>query len=139
MERDLLKRATGLRRCWSRDSDPLQVGGSPEGRGIPDHAGMQDAEVSRQAFFDWRAKRAAGPTGAEVAEAELVVPMQEIHAEADGTYGQPRMTPELRARGFCVNHKRTERLMRAHGIVGVRKPAKVRTTIPAEDNPRCPI
>jgi hypothetical protein len=28
-----------------------------------------------------------------------------------------------------VNHKRVERLMRLYGIVGVHKPAKVRTTI----------
>lgn len=37
-----------------------------------------------------------------------------------------------------VNHKRVERLMRIRGIVGVHKPAKVRTTIPAEDNPPMP-
>jgi transposase InsO family protein len=37
-----------------------------------------------------------------------------------------------------VNHKRIERLMRVHGIVGVHKPAKVRTTIPAEDAPPLP-
>lgn len=64
--------------------------------------------------------------------------IREIHAESDSTYGQSRMTPEPRARGFCVNHKRTETLMRAHGIVGVHKLAKVRTTIPAEDNPLMP-
>ena len=40
MERDLLKRATALRRCWSRDSDPLSVGRCPEGRTIPDRDGM---------------------------------------------------------------------------------------------------
>ncbi len=48
------------------------------------------------------------------------------------------MTPELRARGWDVNHKRVERLMRLHGIVGVHKRAKVRTTIPAEDVPPLP-
>jgi transposase InsO family protein len=31
------------------------------------------------------------------------------------------MTPELRDRGWAVNHKRVERLMRVHGIVGVHK------------------
>ena len=96
------------------------------------------AEVSRQAFHDWRLKRAAGPTDAEFADAALVAAMREIRADFDDTYGQPRMTPELRERGFEVNHKRVERLMRQHGIVGVHKPAKVRTTIPAEDNPPMP-
>ena len=96
------------------------------------------AGVSTSAFNDWRRRRAAGPTAAEVAEAALVAEIRTIHAEFDGTYGQPRMTPELASRGFCVNHKRVERLMRAHGIVGVHKPAKVRTTIPLEENPPMP-
>ena len=106
--------------------------------GFPYTMACKVAEVSRQAFCDWRAKRVAGPTDAELADAALVASMREIQAEFDDTYGQPRMTPELHARGFCVNHKRVERLMRAHGIVGVHKPAKVRTTIPAEDNPPMP-
>jgi putative transposase len=106
--------------------------------GFPYTMACKVAEVSRQAFCDWRAKRAAGPTDAEVADAALVAAMLEIQAEFDDTFGQPRMTPELRDRGFCVNHKRVERLMRAHGIVGVHKPAKVRTTIPAENNPPMP-
>jgi len=40
--------------------------------------------------------------------------------------------------GWVVNHKKTERLMRDNAIIGVHKPAKVRTTIPAEDNPPIP-
>ena len=64
--------------------------------------------------------------------------MRDIEAEFDGTYGEPRMIPELRDRGFEVNHKRVERLMRVNNIVGVHKPAKIRTTIPAEDNPPMP-
>ena len=48
------------------------------------------------------------------------------------------MTPELRNRGWKVNHKRVERLMRVHGIVGVHKPAKLKTTIPAEHDPPLP-
>ena len=64
--------------------------------------------------------------------------MREIHAESDATYGEPRMTEELARRGRVVNHKRVRRLMRLHGIVGVHKPAKVRTTIPAEEHPPLP-
>jgi len=106
--------------------------------GFPITMACNVAGVSRQAFHDWRAKRAAGPTVGETAEAVLVAEIREIHSEFDGTYGQPRMTPELRERGFCVNHKRVERLMRVHGIVGVHRPVKVRTTIPADDNPPMP-
>ena len=57
------------------------------------------AGVSRQAFHDWRQRLAAGPTGAELAEAELVGLMREIHDESDATYGEPRMTEELARRG----------------------------------------
>ena len=96
------------------------------------------AEVSRQAFCDWRKKRADGPTANEVAEAELVEQIRTVHAESDSTYGEPRVTAELTNAGVEVNHKRVARLMRQHQIVGVHKPAKVRTTIPAEDNPPMP-
>lgn len=103
--------------------------------GFPITMACEVAEVSRQAFGDWRARTAAGPTASERAEAELVAVMREIHAESDATYGEPRMTEELARRGRVVNHKRVRRLMRLHGIVGVHKPAKVRTTIPAEEHP----
>ena len=106
--------------------------------GFPTTMSCEVAEVSTQAFYDWRRKQAAPPTPKDTADAELVAEIREIHAEFDSTYGEPRMTPELRDRGFCVNHKRVERLMRVNGIVGVHKPAKIRTTIPAEQNPPIP-
>ncbi len=106
--------------------------------GFPITMACTVAEVSRQAFHDWRARTAVGPSAREQAEAELVEVMRGIHAESDSTYGEPRMTGELARRGRPVNHKRVRRLMRLHGIVGVFKAAKVRTTIPAEDNPPLP-
>jgi putative transposase len=106
--------------------------------GFPITMACEAAGVSRQAVHDWRQRRAAGPTAAEAAEAELVGVMRAIHAESDATYGEPRMTKELARRGRPVNHKRVRRLMRLHEIVGVFKPAKVRTTIPAEENPPIP-
>ena len=96
------------------------------------------AEVSRQAFYDWRLRATSGPSEAEHAEAVLVEAMRDIHDDFDETYGSPRMTVELSNQGHVVNHKRVERLMWVHGIVGVHKPAKVRTTIPAEHNPPLP-
>ena len=58
--------------------------------GFPITMACKVAEVSRQAFHDWRAKRAAGPTDAELADAVLVAEMREIQADFDDTYGQPR-------------------------------------------------
>jgi len=106
--------------------------------GFPTTTACEIADVSRQAFYDWRRRQAAGPTEAEDAEAELVQQIREIHDEFDESYGSPRMTAELRDRGWQVNHKRVERLMRVHSIVGIHKPARVRTTIPAEDAPPLP-
>ncbi len=40
--------------------------------GFPITMACKVAEVSRQAFCDWRMAEAAGPTAAELAEAELV-------------------------------------------------------------------
>jgi hypothetical protein len=50
------------------------------------------ADVSRQAFCDWRPSR-AGPTHAELAEAAPVEEIRSIHDEFDGTYGEPRASP----------------------------------------------
>lgn len=106
--------------------------------GFPITKACEAARVSRQAFHDWRARQAAGPSAAQLAEVDLVELMREIHDEFDGTYGEPRMTVELARRGRPTNHKRVRRLMATHGLVGVHKPAKVRTTIPAEDAPPIP-
>jgi putative transposase len=62
----------------------------------------------------------AGPRAAEHTEAELVAEIRTIHADSAGTYGAPRVTAVLRRRGWRVNHKRVERLMATHGIVGHR-------------------
>ena len=106
--------------------------------GFPITMACAVAEVSRQAFYDWRLRLAGGPPEAEQVDAELVAVMREIHNEFDETYGSPRMTVALTNQGWVVNHKRIARLMRLHGIVGVHKPAKVRTTIPTEHNPPLP-
>jgi len=105
---------------------------------FPVSAACKVAEVSASAFNDWRRQREAVPTEAQIAEAALVEAMRRIHDESDKTYGSPRMTHELINEGWVVNHKRVARLMALHGIVGVFKPAKVRTTIPAEHNPPLP-
>lgn len=106
--------------------------------GFPVRAACEVAEVSASAYYDW-AIRSTGPSDAEWDEALLVNEMRRVHGELDDTYGSPRMTDELRDRGFCANHKRVERLMAEHGIYardGRRK--KVRTTIPDVSAPPLP-
>ena len=106
--------------------------------GFPITASCDAAGVSRQAFYDWNSARDAEPSAREVEDALVVGEMFEIVKDFNGTYGEPRMTIELRARGFVVNKKRVVRLMRVNDIVGVHKPTRKRTTIPPEDNPPIP-
>jgi hypothetical protein len=61
------------------------VGPCPEAEGFPIIMAGKEADVSRQAFGDWRSRSAAGPTAAEVSEIELVELIRDIHAEFDGT------------------------------------------------------
>jgi len=96
---------------------------------FPVAAACRVAGVSRQAYYEWKEKERSGPSAASFDEARLVNEMHDIHAELDETYGSPRMTRELRRRGYCVNHKRVERLMVENDIVGVTPRRSVRTTI----------
>src|SRR5215211_5402883 len=88
--------------------------------GFPVVAACDAAGVSASAFYAWATRCEQGPRAAEHAQAELVAEIRTIHADSTGTYGSRRVTHELRRRGWRVNHKRVERLMAAHGIVGHR-------------------
>ncbi len=92
------------------------------------------AGVSRAAYYDWKRHRDGIPTVTELEERRLVKEIEEIHQDSDGTYGSPRVTEELRRRGWVVNHKRVERLMRIHGIVGYTPKRKRTTTIPNREH-----
>jgi len=107
-------------------------------QGFPVQAACEAAEVSTSAYYDWL-ERSKAPTQVEWDEAIVVNEMYEIHHHHDDTYGSPRMTDELRRRGYDVNHKRVERLQGENGIYakdGRRK--KVRTTIPDVTAPPLP-
>jgi putative transposase len=88
--------------------------------GFPVAAACQAAGVARSAYYAWTTRAAHGPSQRDRQEARLVGEIRRIHARSGGTYGVPRVHAELRRRGQAVNHKRVERLMRAHGIVGYR-------------------
>jgi putative transposase len=108
---------------------------------FPVLAACKVAGVAPSAYYDWKARDAAGPTPGQLAEAELVATIRRIHQDNDGTYGAPRVSGEL-AREHPglgpVNPKRVTRLMRKHKIVGVHQRRAPRTTIPAETNPPVP-
>jgi transposase InsO family protein len=96
------------------------------------------AEVATASFYEWLG-RSSSPTEAELEEALLVNKIIDIHAESDSTYGSPRVHAALRRHGFCTNHKRVERLMATHAIVGVTERRRApRTTMTAEGAPPLP-
>jgi putative transposase len=88
--------------------------------GFPVAAACQAAGVTRSAYYAWTTSIAQGPSDHDRQEARLVGEIRRIHARSKATYGCPRITVELRRRGWSVNHKRVERLMRTHGISGYR-------------------
>lgn len=88
--------------------------------GFPVAAACQAAGVTRSAWYAWAARAAQGPSQRQREEARLVGEIRRIHTRSGGTYGVPRVHAELGRRGWMVNHKRVERLMRTHGIVGYR-------------------
>jgi putative transposase len=88
--------------------------------GFPVAAACTAAGVTRSAYYAWTTRAAQGPSDHDKQEARLVGEIRRIHARSHGTYGAPRVHAELRRRGQAVNHKRVERLMRAHGIAGYR-------------------
>jgi putative transposase len=88
--------------------------------GFPVAAACQAAGVTRSAYYAWTQSAAQGPSKRHREQARLVGEIRRIHARSRGTYGAPRVHVELRRRGWTVNHKRIERLMRLHGIVGYR-------------------
>jgi len=82
--------------------------------------------LNRSSFYRWRAGRDARAARRD-ADKAMVKRMREYHQEFDGTIGVRRMTIELNEKADQpINHKRVERLMRTHNIVGVnlRKPKK---------------
>jgi putative transposase len=86
--------------------------------------------VSTSAYYDWKKHRCGIATVGELAEQRLVKHIREIHGDSGGTYGEPRVTEALTDEGCVVNHKRVERLMRIHNIVGYTPTKRKVTTIP---------
>lgn len=66
--------------------------------------------VSRQGFHAWERR---APSQRALQDAFLTERIREIHGQARGVYGAPRIHAELRmAHGIRVSRKRVERLMR---------------------------
>jgi transposase InsO family protein len=90
------------------------------------------AKVSRAGFYRFPTARCGG-----AAEIKLRDAMQRIALEFP-SYGWPRMTEELKRRGWAANHKRVYRLMREDNLLCLRRRKFVATTDSAHTLPVYP-
>ena len=109
-------------------------------RFIADHAAewpvtwmCEALEVSASGYYAWAA-RPDSPT--EQRRQELVGAIEEVHAEVRQRYGSPRMTAELKARGYECSENTVAKLMNVHGIQARAPRRFVRTT---DSNHRLPV
>ena len=105
---------------------------SQKADGFPVAAACQAAGVSTSAYYDWRRAQESEPSPCQQAEAALLAEIRTVHESSGGTYGSPRVHAQLRRESWVVNHKRVERLMRVHDLVGVPPRKRVRTTVPGD-------
>jgi putative transposase len=91
--------------------------------------------VSTSGYYAWLKRE---PSEREAANAALLEAIEEIHEWSDGTYGAPRMTEELKARGHDASENRVARVMREAGIEGVSRRRKTRTTVRGQDSRPAP-
>ena len=93
------------------------------GRGLTVARMMELGQVSRPGFYRFDEEAPGGPDP----DMELRDAIQRIALEWP-SYGRPRITRELRRRGWTVNPKRVYRLMREDNLLCVRKRKFVVTT-----------
>ena len=79
-------------------------------------------EVSRSGFYRGRREKSSTDRDLQLRDA-----LQRIALEFP-SYGWPRITPELKRRGWVVNHKRVYRIMREDNLLCLRRRKFVRTT-----------
>ncbi len=96
----------------------------------------QSLAVSVSGYYAWRRR---GKSRRKRANEELLRLIREIYWKYRRRYGSPRITEELRERGYRCSEKRVARLMRKHGIVSkLKKRFKITTqskhNLPVADN-----
>ncbi|MCK0093843.1 IS3 family transposase [Rhodococcus sp. F64268] len=88
-------------------------------------------KVSTSGYYQHLKRRAATvATPRQQRRADLEVKIIDVHNESNGTYGSPRVTAELRARGEVVTKKTVAKIMASAGIEGISpRTFKVKTTV----------
>ena len=79
----------------------------------------QTLQVSRSGYYAWSQRPASARTQANGC---LLAQIREAHRASQATYGSPRVHAALRQQGATCGRHRVARLMRAHGLIGQRRP-----------------
>ncbi|WP_088508705.1 IS3 family transposase [Burkholderia ubonensis] len=111
MELEIAKKAGGV----LREGPPVKFAWiDTQCRQYPLAALCEVLCVSVNGYRAW--KRGGTPERQRLSDAQLLTLIRTIHAEVKGAYGSPRMTEEVRSRGFPASKARVERLMSTNGI-----------------------
>ena len=89
------------------------------------------APIAPSTYYDAR-RALEQPPPTALRDEELAVEVRRVHAENYGVYGARKVWLALNREGIPVARCTVERLMRAHGLAGVRRGRRVRTTIPGD-------
>jgi putative transposase len=81
-------------------------------------------------------QRRSQPSARARRDADLLVEIRRVHEQSRGLYGARKVWWQLRLDGIEVARCTVERLMRQHGLEGVRRGRRRRTTIPDEQASR---
>lgn len=93
-------------------------------------------QISRSGYYQWLLSE---QSPRQQWRQELKAEIRQIHQEHAGRYGAPRITQELKDRGFCCNRKTVAKLMKQQQIRAVMARAFVpQTTDSKHDYERAP-
>ena len=90
-------------------------------------------KVSRSSYYRWFCK---GPSKRSVENSLFTDLIKEIFDLSYQTYGSPRITEELRRKGYCISKRRVARLMRVNGW---RSKLKKKFRVTTDSNHRYPV
>lgn len=99
--------------------------------------------IARSSFYAWVAA-APGRAARAAEDAVLAARIRVVQNPAvggDPAYGAPRITADLNdgvSTSERVNHKRIARVMRQHGLAGIRLRRRVKTTVPDQAGKKFP-
>jgi putative transposase len=76
-------------------------------------------DVSRAGYYRWHEAQCRQPLASERRRAELDIKILSFHRDSKGTYGEPRITLDLREDGETTSHNTVASRMARLGIAGI--------------------